>query len=104
MLLEGTPETSFPPALLRRADGRTLVPLAADIPGEGERLALLKLVAVMAGVSMAVLVQRDAQRRLQQLDHRMRADITRTACHQNRSAHECTPRPCRLNVTMVAYR
>ncbi len=67
LLLEGTPETSFPPALLRRADGRTLVPLAADIPGEGERLALLKLVAVMAGVSMAVLVQRDAQRRLQQI-------------------------------------
>ena len=67
LLLTGTPETSFPPALLHRADGRPLVPLAADIPGEGERLALLKLVAVMAGVAMAVLVQRDAQRRMQQI-------------------------------------
>lgn len=67
LLLEGTPATSFPPALLHRADGRPLVPLAADIPGEGERLALLKLVAVMAGISMAVLVQRDAQRRMQRL-------------------------------------
>lgn len=67
LLLSGTPETAFPLALLHRADGRPLVPLAADIPGEGERLALLKLVAVMAGVAMAVLVQRDAQRRLQQL-------------------------------------
>ncbi|WP_310476847.1 toll/interleukin-1 receptor domain-containing protein [Sandarakinorhabdus sp.] len=67
LLLEGTPETSFPPALLHRADGRPLVPLAADIPGEGQRLALLKLVAVMAGVAMGVLVQRDAQRRMQQI-------------------------------------
>lgn len=67
LLLEGAPEAAFPPALLHRADGWPLVPLAADIPGEGERLALLKLVAVMAGVSMAVLVQRDAQRRLQQI-------------------------------------
>ena len=67
LLLSGTPDTAFPPALLHRADGRPLIPLAADIPGEGERLALLKLVAVMAGVEMAVLVQRDAQRRLQQL-------------------------------------
>ena len=67
LLLSGTPDTAFPPALLHRADGRPLVPLAADSPGEGERLALLKLVAVMAGVEMAALVQRDAQRRLQQL-------------------------------------
>ena len=67
LLLSGSPETAFPSALLHRADGRPLVPLAADIPGEGKRLALLKLVAVMAGVEMGVLVQRDAQRRLQQL-------------------------------------
>lgn len=67
VMLEGRPDSSFPPALMHRADGRPVVPLAADIPGEGERLALLKLVAVMAGVSMAVLVQRDAQRRLQQI-------------------------------------
>lgn len=67
LLLSGTPEISFPPALLHRADGRPLVPLAADIPGDGERLALLKLVAVMAGVAMGVLVQRDAQRRIMQL-------------------------------------
>jgi tetratricopeptide (TPR) repeat protein len=67
VLLSGTPETAFPPALLHRADGQPLVPLAGDIPGEGERFALLKLVAVMAGVAMGVLVQRDAQRHLQQL-------------------------------------
>ena len=67
LLLNGTPATAFPPELLHRSDGRPLVPLAADIPGEGERLALLKLVAVMADVGLGVLVQRDAQRRMQRL-------------------------------------
>ncbi|WP_372915846.1 toll/interleukin-1 receptor domain-containing protein [Sandarakinorhabdus sp.] len=67
LLLTGTPATAFLPELLHRGDGRPLMPLAADIPGEGERLALLKLVAVMADVSLGVLVQRDAQRRMQRL-------------------------------------
>jgi hypothetical protein len=67
LLLTGTPATAFSPELLHRGDGRPLMPLAADIPGEGERLALLKLVAVMADVSLGVLVQRDAQRRMQRL-------------------------------------
>lgn len=67
LLLTGTPATAFSPELLHRGDGRPLMPLAADIPGEGERLALLKLVAVMADVSLGVLVQRDSQRRMQRL-------------------------------------
>ena len=41
-------------------------PLAADFrpDGDGERLALLKLVAVLAGVRLDALVQRDAARRM----------------------------------------
>jgi hypothetical protein len=61
-LLEGEPAEAFPPAL--SAGG--LEPLAADFrkQGDGERLALLKLVAGMAGLGVDQLVQRDAQRRL----------------------------------------
>ena len=61
-LVRGEPAEAFPPAL---ADGG-VEPLAADFRKEadGERLALLKLVAGIAGVGVDQLVQRDAQRRL----------------------------------------
>ena len=61
-LIEGTPATSFPPALT--ADGAE--PLAADLTGTGSaaRLGLLKLVAGIAGVGLDDLVQRDAQARI----------------------------------------
>ncbi len=61
-LIRGEPAEAFPPAL---ADGGA-EPLAADFRKEadGERLALLKLIAGIAGVGVDQLVQRDAQRRL----------------------------------------
>ncbi len=59
-LVDGDAAESLHPALL----GHT--PLAADFGrrGDGPRLALLKLVAVLAGVRLDALVQRDAQRRI----------------------------------------
>ncbi|MCR5879192.1 toll/interleukin-1 receptor domain-containing protein [Phenylobacterium sp. J367] len=61
-LIDGEPSQAFCPPL--RAGGAE--PLAADFrPGQdGARLALLKLVAGVAGVGLDELVQRDAQRRL----------------------------------------
>ncbi len=61
-LIRGEPAEAFPPAL---SDGGA-EPLAADFrkEGDGERLALLKMVAGIAGVGVDQLVQRDAQRRL----------------------------------------
>ena len=59
-LIEGEPADAFPPALI--ADGQE--PVAADFRKnrDGKRLALLKLVAGMAGAPLDALVQRDAQR------------------------------------------
>lgn len=60
-LVAGEPADCFPEPLRRGAE-----PLAADFrkEGDGERLALLKLVAGMVGVGLDALVQRDAQRRM----------------------------------------
>ena len=60
-LLRGEPAEAFPSAL--SAGG--LEPLAADFrkQGDGERLALLKLAAGLAGVGVDQLVRRDALRR-----------------------------------------
>jgi len=66
-LIEGEPADAFPEALAgASADGPRTEPLAADFrPGrDGPRLAVLKLVAGLAGVGLDELVQRDAQRRL----------------------------------------
>ena len=66
----GEPETAIPAALLTPSgNGQVNVPLAADFRprGDGERLALLKLVAVMADLRLDELVQRDAHRRVQQV-------------------------------------
>lgn len=62
VLVRGEPVEAFPPALA--AGG--VEPLAADFrkDADGERLALLKLVAGVAGIGVDQLVQRDAQRRL----------------------------------------
>jgi tetratricopeptide (TPR) repeat protein len=61
-LVRGEPTEAFPPALSENG----VEPLAADFrkDGDGDRLALLKLVAGIAGVGVDQLVQRDAQRRL----------------------------------------
>ncbi len=61
-LIRGDPAEAFPPSL---AYGGA-EPLAADFrkAADGERLALLKLIAGIAGVGVDQLVQRDAQRRL----------------------------------------
>lgn len=65
-LAEGTPETSFPPALTE--GGRE--PLAADLSGalgvgkaENFRYGMMQLAASMLGVGLDKLVQRDAKRR-----------------------------------------
>ncbi len=61
VLAEGTPETSFPPAL--REDGRE--PLAANIGGAKENFkqGTTQLAASMLGVGLDVLIQRQAKRR-----------------------------------------
>ncbi len=66
-LIAGDPADAFPePLRLPGSDGRPVEPLAADFrPGlDGERHALLKLVAGVTGIGLDELVQRDAQRRL----------------------------------------
>jgi hypothetical protein len=64
-LIDGDPAQAFPPQLQQGG----AEPLAADFrsSGDGERLALLKLVAGVLGVGLDQLVQRDAQRRLQRV-------------------------------------
>jgi hypothetical protein len=68
-VVDGIPETAFHPALLQTRGGGLIQPLAADFrrEGDGPRLALLKLVAVMAGIGLGEMVRRDTQRRLRQL-------------------------------------
>ncbi len=66
-LIEGTPDTSFHAELLHSPTGdlrRT--PLAADFRAahDGNRLALLKLIAGLENVRLDELVQRDANRRI----------------------------------------
>ncbi|WP_417479024.1 TIR domain-containing protein [Maricaulis maris] len=59
-------ETCFPPALLEPgADGAISEPVAADMrrQADGRRMAFLKLVAGLVGVSLDQLIQRDHQRR-----------------------------------------
>jgi tetratricopeptide (TPR) repeat protein len=68
-------EECFPPALRYKYDRRghqtakRAEPLAADFrdSGEGQRIALLKLIAGMLGVGLDELVQRDTTRRHRQL-------------------------------------
>lgn len=68
-LFAGTSMDAFPPALLAGPTGALAHPLAADFrrDGDGRRLALLKLIAPLAGVRLDELVQRDAQRRIRQI-------------------------------------
>jgi tetratricopeptide (TPR) repeat protein len=63
-LVDGEPADAFPAPLRCAAE-----PLAADFRPhrDGERLALLKLVAGMVGVGLDQLVQRDAQRRVRRV-------------------------------------
>jgi hypothetical protein len=63
-LFDGDEHDAFPPALKATACGDG-VPLAADFrkEGDGRRLALMKLVSVMAGVPLGELVHRDEARR-----------------------------------------
>jgi hypothetical protein len=70
-ICRGNNKLAFHPALLTPTPdaGDTAVPLAADFRkgGDGQRLALLKLIAPMAGVRLDQLVQRDGQRQARQL-------------------------------------
>lgn len=60
-LLEGTPQTSFPPALLAKGDE----PLAADLNGDKDqwRFGVRQIIAALAGVSLNKLLDRDTKRR-----------------------------------------
>lgn len=64
-IVDGTPETAFPPALTE--GGRE--PLAGNLSGgkEGYRFGVTQLAASMLGVGLDALVQRDAQRRRRRL-------------------------------------
>jgi hypothetical protein len=68
-LWAGEPAAAFPPAVRVAPDGSSIEPLAADFrkSSDGRRLALLKLVAGIAGVDLDALVQREAQRRLRRV-------------------------------------
>jgi hypothetical protein len=68
-LIDGEPADAFPPALLRSARGGEIEPLAADFRKDSgfRRLAMLKLVAALAGVPLDQLVQRDGRRQIRRL-------------------------------------
>lgn len=69
-LREGEPAQSLPPALRQSGpDGRLIEPLAADFrrDRDGDHLALLKLVAGVAGIRLDELIRRDATRRLRRV-------------------------------------
>ena len=70
-LYRGEPTEAMPPAMTEGGvgPGHAHQPLAADFRAhaDGEHLALLKLIAVLAGVGLDQLVQRDAQRRVQRM-------------------------------------
>jgi hypothetical protein len=69
VIAEGETDTCFHEALHGRKGGPSLEPLAADFRRDGgeRRLALLKLVAVLAGVRLDELLQRDLQRQMRQI-------------------------------------
>jgi tetratricopeptide (TPR) repeat protein len=66
---DDTREPVFHPALRGWSGGPGIEPLAADFRPEagGRRLALLKLVAALAGVRLDELIQRDAQRQVRRI-------------------------------------
>ena len=67
-LFDGETGQAMHRALMSGEDGAPAHPLAADFRRGGDgRLALLKLIAPMAGVRLDELVQRDAQRRVRQV-------------------------------------
>jgi hypothetical protein len=67
-LVDGSPETAFPPAITAAA-GAPYEPLAANLQPEvdGRRLGLLKLLAGLVNVPLGELVQRDAQRKMRRV-------------------------------------
>ena len=69
VIAEGETLPTFHPALRGQQGGPKLEPLAADFRRghEGARLALLKLVAVLAGVRLDELLQRDLQRQVRRI-------------------------------------
>ena len=69
-IVRGNESNAFPPGLKHvGSDSRMHVPLAADFQRgrDGPRLALLKLVAPLAGVRLDALIRRDSQRRQRHL-------------------------------------
>jgi hypothetical protein len=68
-LFEGDEHSAFPPALRHDGSGQAVTPLAADFrqAGDGPRLALLKLLAELAGVPLGTLIGREESRRQRRL-------------------------------------
>lgn len=68
-LVDGSPETAFPPGISGGKANFPHEPLAADLKpeGDGRRLGLLKLLAGLADISLGELVQRDAQRKMRRV-------------------------------------
>ena len=81
-LIEGQPEDAFPTALMT---GTGAQPVAADFRrrGSARKLAVLKLVAALAGVQLDELVQRDGQRRTRRV---LAASATAMAATVDRGA------------------
>jgi|GEM_PF-1718319 len=77
ILVEGTPETSFPPALTE--DGRE--PLAANLNMDkaGFRFGVTQIVAAMVGTGLDALIQRDVKRRNRRLQIGLAASLALSA-------------------------
>ena len=68
-VVDGSTSEALHPALRNTRDGARIEPLAANFTkaGPGRKLAMLKLVAGLAGVELDELVQRDAQRQVRRV-------------------------------------
>ncbi|MES2270595.1 MAG: TIR domain-containing protein [Pseudomonadota bacterium] len=68
-LVDGSPETAFPPAISTGEAFAPYEPLASDLrpEGDGRRLGLLKLLAGLVDIPLGDLVQRDAQRKMRRV-------------------------------------
>lgn len=68
-LVDGSPETAFPPAIATGEAFAPYEPLASDLrpEGDGRRLGLLKLLAGLVDIPLGDLVQRDAQRKMRRV-------------------------------------
>ncbi len=88
-LFDGDENTAFPPALRKDGAGHSITPLAADFrpTGDGPRLAMLKLMAELAGVPLGELIGREESRRQRRLATLIAGSITGMAIFAGISAY-----------------